>query len=141
MQKMEVTRSMIGTLVLGLVAIILLSAGQTSMKAGLNQIGGSRRLTKTLAHPVDYRRFRLLRLEFHPLVGCSVKIGFHSGFSDGWFDLCFYFAHWTLLLPGDNRVGSTGGRGIYFVRHFLLGKKRRCEVTESRGLAGQETAK
>lgn len=37
---MEVTRSMIGTLVLGLVAIILLSAGQTSMKAGLNQIGG-----------------------------------------------------------------------------------------------------
>ena len=40
MQKMEVTRPMIGTLVLGLVAIILLSAGQTSLKAGLNQMGG-----------------------------------------------------------------------------------------------------
>lgn len=37
---MEVSRSMIGTLMLGLVAIILLSAGQTSMKAGLNAIGG-----------------------------------------------------------------------------------------------------
>ncbi len=31
---------MIGTLLLGLVAIMLLSAGQTSMKAGLNAIGG-----------------------------------------------------------------------------------------------------
>lgn len=31
---------MIGTFLLGLVAIILLSAGQTSMKAGLNAIGG-----------------------------------------------------------------------------------------------------
>jgi drug/metabolite transporter (DMT)-like permease len=38
--KTEVTRSMIGTFLLGLVAIILLSAGQTSMKAGLNAIGG-----------------------------------------------------------------------------------------------------
>lgn len=40
MPKVEVTRSMIGTFLLGLVAIILLSAGQTSMKAGLNAIGG-----------------------------------------------------------------------------------------------------
>jgi drug/metabolite transporter (DMT)-like permease len=40
MPKVEVTRSMIGTFLLGLVAIILLSAGQTSMKAGLNTIGG-----------------------------------------------------------------------------------------------------
>lgn len=31
---------MIGTLLLGLVAIMLLSAGQTSIKAGLNAIGG-----------------------------------------------------------------------------------------------------
>jgi drug/metabolite transporter (DMT)-like permease len=38
--KTEVTHSMIGTFLLGLVAIILLSAGQTSMKAGLNAIGG-----------------------------------------------------------------------------------------------------
>jgi drug/metabolite transporter (DMT)-like permease len=38
--KTEVTRSMIGTFLLGLVAIVLLSAGQTSMKAGLNAIGG-----------------------------------------------------------------------------------------------------
>ena len=40
MPKVEVTRSMIGTFLLGLVAIILLSAGQASMKAGLNTIGG-----------------------------------------------------------------------------------------------------
>lgn len=40
MPKMEVSRSMIGTLLLGLVAIMLLSAGQTSIKAGLNAIGG-----------------------------------------------------------------------------------------------------
>jgi multidrug transporter EmrE-like cation transporter len=31
---------MIGTILLGLLAIMLLSAGQTSLKAGLNQIGG-----------------------------------------------------------------------------------------------------
>lgn len=31
---------MIGTIILGLVAIMLLSAGQTSLKAGLNAIGG-----------------------------------------------------------------------------------------------------
>lgn len=31
---------MLGTFLLGLVAIMLLSAGQTSMKAGLNAIGG-----------------------------------------------------------------------------------------------------
>ena len=31
---------MIGTLVLGLVAMVLVSAGQTSLKAGLNQMGG-----------------------------------------------------------------------------------------------------
>ena len=40
MPKVEVTRSMIGTFLLGLVAIMLLSAGQTAMKAGLNAIGG-----------------------------------------------------------------------------------------------------
>ena len=40
MPKVEVTRSMIGTFLLGLVAIILLSAGQTALKAGLNAIGG-----------------------------------------------------------------------------------------------------
>jgi multidrug transporter EmrE-like cation transporter len=40
MQKMEVTRSMIGTIVLGLVTIMLLSAGQTCLKVGLNYIGG-----------------------------------------------------------------------------------------------------
>lgn len=31
---------MLGTIILGLVAIILLSAGQTALKAGLNAIGG-----------------------------------------------------------------------------------------------------
>ena len=40
MQKMEVTPAMIGTFLLGLVAIMLLSAGQTSIKFGLNDIGG-----------------------------------------------------------------------------------------------------
>ena len=40
MQKMEVPPSMIGTFLLGLAAIMLLSAGQTSMKAGLIAIGG-----------------------------------------------------------------------------------------------------
>lgn len=40
MPKLEVSRAMIGTFILGLVAIMLLSAGQTSMKAGLNAIGG-----------------------------------------------------------------------------------------------------
>jgi drug/metabolite transporter (DMT)-like permease len=40
MSKVEVSRSMIGVLLLALVSIILLSAGQTSIKAGLNAIGG-----------------------------------------------------------------------------------------------------
>ena len=40
MPKVEVSRSMIGVLSLALVSIILLSAGQTSIKAGLNAIGG-----------------------------------------------------------------------------------------------------
>jgi drug/metabolite transporter (DMT)-like permease len=40
MQKMEVTPTMIGTFLLGLVAIMLLSAGQTSLKFGLNAIDG-----------------------------------------------------------------------------------------------------
>lgn len=40
MPKVEVSRSMIGVLLLALVSIILLSAGQTSIKAGLNTIGG-----------------------------------------------------------------------------------------------------
>jgi drug/metabolite transporter (DMT)-like permease len=37
---MEVIVKMIRTVLLGLAAIMLLSAGQTSMKAGLNAIGG-----------------------------------------------------------------------------------------------------
>ncbi len=40
MQKMEVNSSMVGTIILGLVSIMLLSAGQTSLKYGLNAIGG-----------------------------------------------------------------------------------------------------
>jgi drug/metabolite transporter (DMT)-like permease len=40
MQKMEITPTMIGTFLLGLVAIMLLSAGQTSLKFGLNAIDG-----------------------------------------------------------------------------------------------------
>lgn len=40
MHKLEVSSAMIGTLLLGLVSIMLLSAGQTSLKYGLNVIGG-----------------------------------------------------------------------------------------------------
>src|SRR5262245_58453706 len=40
MRKLEVNSSMMGTFILGLVAIMLLSAGQTSIKLGLNSIGG-----------------------------------------------------------------------------------------------------
>jgi drug/metabolite transporter (DMT)-like permease len=40
MNKVEVSSSMIGTFLLGLVSIMLLSAGQTSIKFGLNAIGG-----------------------------------------------------------------------------------------------------
>ena len=40
MQKLEVTPTVITTFLLGLVAIMLLSAGQTSLKYGLNAIGG-----------------------------------------------------------------------------------------------------
>jgi drug/metabolite transporter (DMT)-like permease len=40
MQKPEVASSMIGTFLLGLVSIMLLSAGQTSLKYGLTVIGG-----------------------------------------------------------------------------------------------------
>jgi drug/metabolite transporter (DMT)-like permease len=40
MQKLEVSSPMIGTFLLGLVSIMLLSAGQTSIKFGLNSIGG-----------------------------------------------------------------------------------------------------
>ncbi len=41
MHKLELTSSInMGTLLLGLVSIMLLSAGQTSIKAGLNAIGG-----------------------------------------------------------------------------------------------------
>src|SRR5512137_1698012 len=40
MPKTEVTSSMVWTFLLGLAAIILLSAGQTSLKFGLNAIGG-----------------------------------------------------------------------------------------------------
>jgi drug/metabolite transporter (DMT)-like permease len=40
MKKMEVNSSMMGTFILGLIAITLLSAGQASIKFGLNSIGG-----------------------------------------------------------------------------------------------------
>lgn len=40
MRKLEVSPTMIMTFLLGLVAIMLLSAGQTSLKYGLNVIGG-----------------------------------------------------------------------------------------------------
>ena len=40
MKKVEVNSSMMGTFILGLIAIMLLSAGQTSIKFGLNNIGG-----------------------------------------------------------------------------------------------------
>ena len=35
-------------------------------------------------------------------------------------------------------MGSNGGRGIHFVRYFLLGEKRRCEVIESWAFGGWE---
>ena len=40
MPKLEVSRSMFGTFLLGLLSIMLLSAGQTSLKYGLIAIGG-----------------------------------------------------------------------------------------------------
>ena len=40
MQKLEVSSTMVGTFLLGLVSIMLLSAGQTSIKYGLNAIDG-----------------------------------------------------------------------------------------------------
>jgi drug/metabolite transporter (DMT)-like permease len=40
MRKLEVSSVMIGTVLLGLFSIMLLSAGQTSLKFGLNAIGG-----------------------------------------------------------------------------------------------------
>jgi drug/metabolite transporter (DMT)-like permease len=40
MKKVEVNSSMMGTFILSLIAIMLLSAGQTSIKFGLNNIGG-----------------------------------------------------------------------------------------------------
>lgn len=40
MQKTEVNHQVTGTILLGLVSIMLLSAGQTSLKFGLNAIGG-----------------------------------------------------------------------------------------------------
>lgn len=40
MRKLEVTPAMINTILLGLVSIMLLSAGQTSLKFGLNAING-----------------------------------------------------------------------------------------------------
>ena len=40
MQKTEVNQRVTGTILLGLVSIMLLSAGQTSLKFGLNAIGG-----------------------------------------------------------------------------------------------------
>ncbi|MEW5959945.1 MAG: hypothetical protein AB1801_19670, partial [Chloroflexota bacterium] len=40
MRKLEVSSAMMGTLLLGLFSIMLLSAGQTSLKYGLNVIGG-----------------------------------------------------------------------------------------------------
>lgn len=40
MRKLEVSPAMLTTFLLGLMAIMLLSAGQTSLKYGLNAIGG-----------------------------------------------------------------------------------------------------
>ena len=40
MPKLEVSSQMIGTLLMALVSIMLLSAGQTALKYGLNSIGG-----------------------------------------------------------------------------------------------------
>ena len=40
MQKTEVRSAVVGTIFLGLFSIMLLSAGQTSLKFGLNSIGG-----------------------------------------------------------------------------------------------------
>lgn len=40
MQKTEVKQRVVGTILLGLISIMLLSAGQTSLKFGLNAIGG-----------------------------------------------------------------------------------------------------
>jgi drug/metabolite transporter (DMT)-like permease len=40
MQKLEITPAMINTFVLGIISIMLLSAGQTSLKFGLNAIDG-----------------------------------------------------------------------------------------------------
>ncbi len=40
MPKLEDSKPMLGTFILGLVSIMLLSAGQTSIKFGLNAIGG-----------------------------------------------------------------------------------------------------
>lgn len=40
MQKTEVKQRVVGTILLGLISIMLLSAGQTSLKFGLNTIGG-----------------------------------------------------------------------------------------------------
>ena len=40
MQKVEVSSKMVGTFLLGLVSIMLLSAGQTAIKYGLTVIGG-----------------------------------------------------------------------------------------------------
>jgi len=40
MPKLEVSSKMIGTLLMALVSIMLLSAGQTALKYGLNSIGG-----------------------------------------------------------------------------------------------------
>ncbi len=40
MNKLEVTPTVLTTFLLGLMAIMLLSAGQTSLKYGLNAIGG-----------------------------------------------------------------------------------------------------
>ncbi len=40
MKKLEVTPSMTGTLILGLISIMLLASGQTSLKYGLDAIGG-----------------------------------------------------------------------------------------------------
>lgn len=40
MQKLETTPTMVNTILLGLISILLLSAGQTSLKFGLNAIDG-----------------------------------------------------------------------------------------------------
>jgi hypothetical protein len=76
MLKTEVTSSMIWTFLLGLAAIILLSAGQTSLKFGLNAIGGVS-LADGLAGV--FKLFQtpwVIVAKFGVMAGCAVETGF-----------------------------------------------------------------